>query len=935
MSEPHPESISSEAFRRIREVFESALEHPAEQRRAIVRRMCDGDPAMLAEVERMLAAEDQTDHLIDRFQGPPAVGVCPACKSALSKAHRFCPICGTPALGVPSEEGRFRTGALFAGRFRIIGLLGRGGMGEVYRATDLELGQSVALKFLNLYEFDTRARSRLRSEVRLARQIAHPNVCRVYDIGEADGELYLSMEYVDGEDLAALLRRIGRIPAAKGIEIARKLCAGLAAAHSKDVLHRDLKPSNIMIDSGGEVRIMDFGLAAVSQQVGRSEIQAGTPAYMSPEQLAGREVSAQSDLYALGLLLYEMFTGKAPFSGETIPEMARSRERNRVTEPSTLVPDLDVTAGRAILQCLDPDPAKRPVSALALMTSLPGVDLLAEALAAGQTPSPEMVAAAGQTFGISVRAACVSVAFIVAALTALVVMGSRLSVLRETPFVKPPAVLEQNARDLIQQLGYTDNPLDRAYGFGLHLGDPRYAGQPEKEPAYPAQSAKPNTPLVYFWYRQSPDLLVTRPSLDPVSESDPPPNAPGAISLQLDPQGHLIRFTTMSPNLELTSETPRAPDLTTLFAAADLDSRRFRPAEPRWNPGVAFDSRTAWAGSYAHSPDVPLQVEAAWLRDRLVSFQIAGPASVGDAGQPPQRGRLFGGLITVVIGLVAVLLAWRNVRLGRGDLAGATRLAIVIVCMEMAAWMLTTHHVPTGYELPRAIGALSSSCFVALLIWTLYVALEPYVRRHWPQSMISWSRLLAGGFRDPLVGAHILIAIAVGLAVAIVQLTPRLVWNDSSLFAIRGMDFASLSSLLGVPAMSGLFLQRLLGQSGFVLAFFLVFFLFKTVLKNQWLAAAAVCALYAATSIGPAPLVAVLLGALAIFLLVRFGVLTMVIGPPISTAIWSTPLTTDLSAWYSECTIFIVILVLALTAYSFRTALAGRPVMRADFLESR
>jgi eukaryotic-like serine/threonine-protein kinase len=171
-------------------------------------------------------------------------------------SHRFCPSCGTPARAVHGDEGRFRAGALFAKRFRIVSRLGRGGMGEVYCVDDLELGQPVALKFLTVFRSDERARMRLRNEVRLARQLTHPNVCRVYEIGESHGELYLSMEYVDGEDLAALLKRIGRLPIDKGIEIARKLCAGLAAAHAKGVLHRDFKPANIMIDSHGEVRIM-------------------------------------------------------------------------------------------------------------------------------------------------------------------------------------------------------------------------------------------------------------------------------------------------------------------------------------------------------------------------------------------------------------------------------------------------------------------------------------------------------------------------------------------------------------------------------------------------------------------------------------------------------------------------------------------------------
>jgi serine/threonine protein kinase len=934
----HSGSITPEYFRKVREVFESALERPKQERSAFIQRMCD-DPAKAVEVERMLAAEDQSHDLIDRDQGRSKVGVCTACKSEIDRAHRFCPFCGTPAPGTPAEEGRFRVGALFAGRFRIIGLLGRGGMGEVYRATDLELGQSVALKFLSLHKFDNRARSRLRSEVRLARQISHPNVCRVYDIGETDGELYLPMEYVDGEDLAALLRRIGRVPAAKGAEIARKLCAGLAAAHAKGVLHRDLKPSNIMIDSGGEVRIMDFGLAAVSEQVDRNEIYAGTPAYMAPEQLAGRQVSVQSDLYALGLVLYEMFTGKAPFAGDTISELIRAREQNRIIAPSTLVPDLDAAAGNVILQCLEPESTKRPASALALMASLPGIDLLAEALAAGQTPSPDMVAAAGQTFGISVRTSCVLVAFILVALAALVVTSGHVNVLHRMPFEKPPAVLEQNARDFIQKLGYTDRPVDRAYGFNWDVDYQKYAGQRENRSAFEAQLSEGQPPLVYFWYRQSPNYLETKSIQEPVSEVDPPQDTSGMLSLRLDPQGRLIHFSHVSPTTETTSETPHAPDSTTLFAAVGIDADRFHSTEPQWNPGVTFDSRAAWIGSYDHRSDVSLRVEAAWLRSRLVSFQIFGPWSKPDLQQPPamQSRTGIGWVVMITLVAFAVLLAWRNLRMGRGDVTGATRLAAVVVCVEMLAWVFTTHYVPTEHEFERIVNAIRSASFDAIVLWALYVGLEPHVRRHWPQSMISWTRIINGRFRDPLVGAHLLIAVAFGLLVALVLLLPRLIGQETQLIP-PGSPFAlSLFSLLGVPVMFGLFLQTLLHQAALALLFFLLFFAFKVALKRQWLAALLTCALYIASVAGTwaGVQLAALLGALAIFILVRFGVLTMTLAPTITWSILETPLTTDLSAWYSGCTVFIAAVLLTLTAYSFYTTLAGRPLIRTDFLESR
>src|SRR5205809_2069662 len=179
-------------------------------------------------------------------------------------------------------------------------------MGEVYRADDLTLDQTVALKFLPQGTAADPARlAQFHHELRVARQVSHKNVCRLYDLGEADGRRFITMEYVDGEDLASLLRRIGRIPQDKAIEISRQLCAGLAAAHERGVVHRDLKPANVMLDGDGNVRITDFGLAVTAGDA--AAMRAGTPQYMAPEQLRGEPASIKTDIYALGLVLFEIF----------------------------------------------------------------------------------------------------------------------------------------------------------------------------------------------------------------------------------------------------------------------------------------------------------------------------------------------------------------------------------------------------------------------------------------------------------------------------------------------------------------------------------------------------------------------------------------------------------------------------------------------------
>src|SRR5271165_3625668 len=308
---------------------------------------------------------------------------CSSCGTDVTASGRFCSACGAPSinpddvatLDFPTatsplprrpasssssrtsssaeyfSEGRFLPGRLLAGRYRIIALLGKGGMGEVYRADDLTLGQPVALKFLP----DEAARDqglleRFKNEVRIARRVSHPNVCRVYDVGDVDGHTFFTMEYVDGEDLASLLRRIGRLPEDKALDIARQLCAGLAAAHAKGVLHRDLKPANIMLDGRGQVVVTDFGLAGIADDIRGNEIRSGTPAYMAPEQLAGQEVSVRSDIYSLGLVLYEVFTGKRAFADKSsAPASDRagrtssrsSSSRPAPSRPSSVVKDLD------------------------------------------------------------------------------------------------------------------------------------------------------------------------------------------------------------------------------------------------------------------------------------------------------------------------------------------------------------------------------------------------------------------------------------------------------------------------------------------------------------------------------------------------------------------------------------------------------------------
>src|SRR5688572_2351908 len=439
------------------------------------------------------------------------------------------------------DDARFVSGTILADRYRIVGLLGKGGMGEVYRADDLKLSQPVALKFLpDNYLSDGAALARFHREVRVARQVSHKNVCRVHDIGEIDGRHYLSMEFIKGEELSSLLRRIGRLPTDKAVQIARQICAGLSAAHDIGILHRDLKPANILIDADGNARITDFGIAGLAEEIREDEMAAGTPAYMAPEQLDGKPPTVRSDIYSLGLVLYELFTGKRAYAAPTLGELIKLRRSDSIpTNPTAIVKDLDPVIERVIDRCLEKDPAQRPASALQVAAALPGGDPIAAALAAGETPSPEMVAAAPKAGALRPPLAVASLAGVVACLLWIFLSSFATRGERNIPLEKPPEVLAERAREIVKSLGYTDTPVAQAYGF---MPDISFALHAQTRDFKDWQWVSTGQPvLIYFWYRQSPRYIVPQSSTL-VLPSDPPLNVAGMTNVSLDPVGRLVKF---------------------------------------------------------------------------------------------------------------------------------------------------------------------------------------------------------------------------------------------------------------------------------------------------------------------------------------------------------------------------------------------------------
>lgn len=263
----------------------------------------------------------------------------------------------------------------FGPRYQVEALLGEGGMGAVYRAYDRELDRTVALKLIRPeLGGDANLSQRFRQELLLASKISHKNILRIHDLGEAGGTRFISMAYVEGEDLHQLLLREGRLPVNRAVSIAKQLCAALEAAHSEGVVHRDLKPQNILLDKNGQVYVSDFGLAksleSDATQMTMSGQFLGTPRYMSPEQALASPVDHRSDLYSLGLILYEMVTGDIPFRADTTLQTMYLRVHEKPKDPRQLNPDLPAYLVQIILRCLETDPALRYQSAREILDDL-------------------------------------------------------------------------------------------------------------------------------------------------------------------------------------------------------------------------------------------------------------------------------------------------------------------------------------------------------------------------------------------------------------------------------------------------------------------------------------------------------------------------------------------------------------------------------------
>ena len=917
--------MTPEQHAQAKKVFLEVCSAPPGEQQELLEQLCGDDGALKGDVARLLACHIEDTITADNREILPATD------------HEV------------AESTAYQSGHLIADRYRIVTQIGRGAMGEVYRAEDLKLTQTVALKFLRAPAMGAgRWLARLHQEVRLAREVTHPNVCRIFDIGEAEGEHFISMEFIDGENLAILLQRIGRLPQDKGIDIGRQLCSGLAAAHAKGVLHRDLKTANIMLDGRGQIRITDFGLAAPAGEVTGPEIRSGTPAYMAPEQISGKEVTIQSDLYAVGLILYEVFTGRPAFEAESIAEFAKLHESAHPTPMSEIVPEVSPDVEQVVMRCLEKQPQDRPISALAIAAALPGVDLLAAALAGNETPSPEMIAAASP-----VRTRMpgpIGLLLVVLALLAALV-GARTQSHRpwEAADSVSPEVLAAQAREVIQLAGYSIDSNHYAYGFCdadevFRLIEGFRGRGGGAKPALLDRNAD-----FLFWYRLSSDPLIPT-SVDSalfgvsrIRPTDPPLAAPGMITVVSDLRGRLLLLAAI-PELGVENQdvaTEPLPDgmWDRFFERAGLAPENLTRGEPRRRVGFELmfesDEQSAWEGVVEDLDNRPVRIEVAMSAERPVLFIVADSEAVVTLSGPfssASRMALAIGttrFVLIILTLAAMPWAWRNYRSGRGDRDGALRLAAFVFVLRLITWLLQSTHVPEfGTEVTRLCIGVMRSLGEAALLWLFYIALEPTARRQWPHMLISWARVLALRFRDPVVGRHALVGVGVGIYWALLFVVDR--WSIQWLGPVPRPELAGnelFGQLLGGRFALAAMFDMLYGAIHRGLLFLMLLAALRAVTRRPLLSAAFAVVILAPmfTPFGAHHTTAWLtigLGGVAVgvWLMIRFGLVALTVALLTSSMLNRFPLTVDLRLWYADLTLLVLGVVVAMACYGFAMA---------------
>jgi hypothetical protein len=563
-----------------------------------------------------------------------------------------------------------------------------------------------------------------------------------------------------------------------------------------------------------------------------------------------------------------------------------------------------------------------------------------------------MVAAAGENDGIGPRVALTFLAAILVGTLLLVYFGIKENALERVHPNKSPEVLSNRAQELVAKLGYPGKPADREWGFGYNTDFIQYASTHDKPHADWSKLPYQRPELLSFWYRQSQKELIANnfwnngiPGV--VMFDDPPLITSGMVDIWMDDEGRLGWFQAIPDEKEeapasggnATSEIKK-PDWGALFAAADIDPSQLKAVPSTWNSLAASDYREAWDGTWPGSGR-PLHVEAASLRGKPVYFALSGPwTKAPRMPPPPEKGSAkFKNVMGLSIaGLLiggGIFFAFLNLKRGRGDRVGARRLAWAAFTLQMLTFFFRAHFVASSDLIGLVFLAIATSLLYAGAMWLLYIALEPYVRRNWPQTIISWTRLVSGRLRDPLVGRDIVSGILLGMAwVVIIEI--------GNLLSIRLGDALQLGStdlLGGFRESVGYYFSVATNSIQGALAFFLLLVLIKLIVRNQWLAVL----VFLAIQVTPRLLgsdhilldfviwtVVFLIAALAV---VRFGLIALGIGVFLADVLLNVPYSLDFSNWYATHNLLIVFSFFAIGLWGFYLSLGGKKLIKDEFFQ--
>jgi len=577
---------------------------------------------------------------------------------------------------------------------------------------------------------------------------------------------------------------------------------------------------------------------------------------------------------------------------------------------------------------------------------LPGGNPLEAAIAAGETPSPEMVAAAPKKGALkpAIAVACLSVAVLLFAF--IVFFAGKVKHHEWIPLEKSPEVLAERADSILKKLGYKNSPVDTDYGFASNTDDYYNYAAAEQSPQSWERIRSGQPAIIYFWHRTSPRYLEPLQS-ELVLPNDPPNDVAGMTKVILDARGRLLELNAVPPQVKEKTSQPGEIDWATLFAEANLDIRNYRQTESNWTSPVFADASLAWEGMHVDHAEIPVRIEAAAYQDKPVYFQIVAPwdkplrQEETFSTAPRRASSVIFILVILSVAVAGVFLARRNLRQGRSDTKGAFKITIFVFLVGLAASLLVADHIPDlTRELPILFKVAGTSLLYAAMMGLLYLALEPYARRRWANLIISWSRLLAGDYNDPLVGRDILVGGMLGLAHTVVIYSGPLTrhWLGLTVAPNTGLDVSYLQNFKHLWAN---FLTASVG--GIFLAFvpLLLLILLVTIFKKQWLATAVLWTLYflilglafASGGLWIAWLWTGLIATLIVVCISRFGLLAMVSFQFFFTLSFHNPITANFSSWYFGNTIFAAVVLLGLAIYGFYTSLAGQKIFEAKFLK--